>query len=72
MAKQKPTYEIYPKKSLPPPRTAAKKKIPKSIPKPGTGQSLPLVALIIDDLGYDKQIAKKFAQLNVPLTFSIL
>jgi hypothetical protein len=30
------------------------------------------VALIIDDLGYDKKIAQKFAQLNVTLTFSIL
>ncbi|MBW2486424.1 MAG: divergent polysaccharide deacetylase family protein [Deltaproteobacteria bacterium] len=68
VVKQKPTYEIYPKEPLPPARTAVKKKIP----KPGVGKSLPLVALIIDDLGYDKKIAKKFAQLNVPLTFSIL
>jgi polysaccharide deacetylase 2 family uncharacterized protein YibQ len=30
------------------------------------------VALIVDDLGYDKNIAKKFARLNVALTFSIL
>jgi hypothetical protein len=30
------------------------------------------VALILDDLGYDKKIAQKFAQLNVALTFSIL
>jgi polysaccharide deacetylase 2 family uncharacterized protein YibQ len=30
------------------------------------------VALILDDLGYDKKIAQKFAQLNVVLTFSIL
>jgi hypothetical protein len=30
------------------------------------------VALIIDDLGYDKKIAQKFAQLDVALTFSIL
>jgi polysaccharide deacetylase 2 family uncharacterized protein YibQ len=72
VVKQKPTYEIYPKKTLPPARTAVKRKIPQPIPKPGTGKSVPSVALIIDDLGYDKQIAKKFAQLNVPLTFSIL
>ena len=72
VAKQKPTYEIYPKKKLPPTPTAVRKKIPQPIPKPESGKSLPSVALIIDDLGYDKQIAKKFAQLNVPLTFSIL
>ena len=70
--KQKPAYEIYPQKPLPPARSAAKKKIPLPVPKPQAGKSLPSVALIIDDLGYDKQIAKKFAQLNVPLTFSIL
>ncbi|MBT8332264.1 MAG: divergent polysaccharide deacetylase family protein [Deltaproteobacteria bacterium] len=72
VVKQKPTYEIYPSKIPPPARSAAKKKIPQPVPKPRTGKSLPSVALIIDDLGYDKQIAKKFAQLNVPLTFSIL
>jgi polysaccharide deacetylase 2 family uncharacterized protein YibQ len=72
VAKQKPTYEIYPEKPLPPARTRVKTKIPKPIPRPGAAKSLPLVALIIDDLGYDKKIAKKFVQLNVPLTFSIL
>ena len=35
-------------------------------------EKLPLVALIVDDLGYDKKIAKKFLALNVNLTFSIL
>ncbi|MGD8303367.1 MAG: divergent polysaccharide deacetylase family protein [Desulfobacterales bacterium] len=72
VAKHKPTYEIYPQKTLPPAKTAVKKKLPPPIPKPGTVKSLPAVALIIDDLGYDKQIAKKFVRLNVPLTFSIL
>ncbi len=68
----KPTFEIYPKETSPPARSVAKKNIPKPIPKPGTRETLPLVALIIDDLGYDKKIAKKFTQLNVALTFSIL
>ena len=36
------------------------------------GMTVPSVALIIDDLGYDKKIAQKFAQLDVTLTFSIL
>lgn len=71
-AARKPTFEIYPKKTLPPVRTAVKKKIPPSMPKPGTRKSLPSVALIIDDLGYDKKIAQKFAQLNASMTFSIL
>jgi polysaccharide deacetylase 2 family uncharacterized protein YibQ len=72
VVKQKPTYEIYPKKPFPPVKSAVKKKIPQPVPKPGAGKFLPSVALIVDDLGYDKQIAKKFAGLNVPLTFSIL
>ena len=71
-AAQKPTFEIYPKETQRPARPVAKKNIPRSIPKPGPSKALPLVALIIDDLGYDKKIARKFAQLGVALTFSIL
>jgi len=70
--KKKPTFEIYPKEKPATRQPLAKKDIPKSIPKPSPGKALPSVALIIDDLGYDKRIAKKFAQLNVAMTFSIL
>ncbi len=69
---QKPTFEIYPKKRQPPAGPVAKKDIPNSIPKPTPPRALPAVALIIDDLGYDKRIARKFAALDVALTFSIL
>ncbi|MGD9205490.1 MAG: divergent polysaccharide deacetylase family protein, partial [Desulfobacterales bacterium] len=68
----KPTFEIYPKETGPPARPLAKKNIPQKIPEPVTRKTLPLVALIIDDLGYDKKIAKEFAQLDGALTFSIL
>jgi hypothetical protein len=70
--KKKPTFEIYPKEKPATRQPLAKKDIPKSIPKPSPGKALPSVALIIDDLGYDKKIAQKFAQLDVALTFSIL
>ena len=30
------------------------------------------VAIVIDDMGYDKKIFKKFVDLGIPLTFSIL
>ncbi|MGD8470604.1 MAG: divergent polysaccharide deacetylase family protein [Desulfobacteraceae bacterium] len=70
--KKKPAFEIYPKEKPAPRQSLAKKDIPASIPKPSPGKILPPVALIIDDLGYDKKIAQKFAQLNVTLTFSIL
>ena len=70
--KKKPTFEIYPKEKAAPRKPLAKKDIPATIPKPTPGKALPSVALIIDDLGYDKKIAQKFAQLDVTLTFSIL
>lgn len=70
--KKKPTFEIYPKEKPTPPKPLAKKDIPATIPKPAPIKARPSVALIIDDLGYDKKIAQKFAQLNVTLTFSIL
>lgn len=60
-----PTFEIYPKKELPPPEKLSKP----PISKPG---QLPKVAIIIDDLGYDRGIAEKFSQLDIVLTFSIL
>ena len=69
---KKPTFEIYPKEKPAPRQPLAKKDIPASIPKPAPRKSLPSVALIIDDLGYDRKIAQKFAQLDVSLTFSIL
>jgi polysaccharide deacetylase 2 family uncharacterized protein YibQ len=60
-----PTFEIYPPKDIPP-----EKKPPKILPP--DKKQLPRVAIIIDDLGYDKKIAKKFSQLNAGITFSIL
>jgi len=60
-----PTFEIYPRKDILP-----KKKSVKS-PPPDTKQ-LPLVALIIDDLGYDRKLARKLKALDAALTFSIL
>ena len=70
--KKKPTFEIYPKEKAAPRQPLARKDIPAAIPKPAPSKALPSVAIIIDDLGYDKKIAQKFAQLDVTLTFSIL
>ena len=73
-AKEKPTFEIFPKEKPPARKPLAKINIPKSIPppKPVPLEKLPRVALIIDDLGYDKKIAEKFVELDIDLTFSIL
>jgi len=59
-----PTFEIYPSKKIP----SVKKPVKSTIP----AEHRPLVAIIIDDLGYDKKIAIKFSKLNAVLTFSIL
>ena len=60
-----PTFEIYPKNDISP-RELLPKKPPRAIGK------LPKIAIIIDDIGYDKTIAKKFLGLHAVLTFSIL
>ena len=60
-----PQYEIFPKKEVP-----AEIKPPK--PKPPEKDKLPQVAIIIDDLGYDRNIAEKLSRLSSKLTFSIL
>jgi len=62
---EKPPFEIYPKKEIPPEKPLIKPKVPK--PK-----ELPKVAIIIDDMGYDSKIAKQFVELDAVLTFSIL
>ena len=71
---KKPPFEIYPNEKASPGKPLAKIDIPKSIPKPRPVPpgKLPRVALIIDDLGYDKKIAEKFFGLNIHLTASIL
>ncbi len=60
-----PRFEIYPKNDIP-----HRKAIPKATPKARI--KLPKIAIIIDDIGYDKHIAKKFLGLDAVLTFSIL
>ena len=59
-----PAFEIYPSKKIP----SVKKPVKSTTP----AKHRPLVAIIIDDLGYDKKIAIKFSKLNAVLTFSIL
>ena len=71
---KKPVFEIFSKEKTPAPERLAKVDIPKAIPgsRPLPSGKLPRVALIIDDLGYDKKMAKKFSGLDINLTFSIL
>ena len=60
-----PPFEIYPPKDIPPEKPPVKK-------PPRDLKRLPLVAIIIDDMGYDRKFAKNLSQLNAEITFSIL
>jgi polysaccharide deacetylase 2 family uncharacterized protein YibQ len=62
---EKPPYEIFPQKIPPPPKSLEKLKI---LPR----DALPMVALIIDDMGYDRRVAKRLLEIDAPITFSIL
>lgn len=60
-----PVYEIYPvKEQAERPRTPIRPDVPVS--------GRPRVAIIIDDIGYDRGLARKFMAFKVPLTFSVL
>ena len=63
-----PPFEVYPKiePSIPPVRDVL------VTPPPPLKGKLPLVAIIIDDIGYDPKIAEKFIALNAAITLSIL
>jgi len=53
-------FEVYPEKDIPLP----KEKKPQ--------ETSPRIALIVDDIGYDRAVVKKFLSLNLPITFSVL
>lgn len=61
---EKPVYEVFPKT---PPPTDPPPAVP-GVPR----VSPPLVAIIVDDIGYDRPMARRFLDLNIPLTFSVL
>jgi len=62
---KQPVFEVYPKGDKP------SGKIPSKAKKQPAG-SLPKVAIIIDDLGYDNDLAKKYLELDAAFTFSLL
>ena len=58
-----PDYEAFHREALvPPPPITRIKPVTNGIP----------VAIIIDDIGYDRQMAEGFLELDIPLTFSVL
>lgn len=63
-APQKPTYEVFPQKAVP------DKPVDKLTPLPGDRP--PIVAIIVDDIGYDRRMASRLLKLDAPLTFAML
>ena len=60
-----PVFEVYPEED--------QKHIEKEKKVPLDDQSdLPMISIIIDDLGYDRRIARKFLKISPNITFSIL
>lgn len=58
-----PDYEAFHREAVPPPPPITRvKPVTNGIP----------VAIIIDDIGYDRKMAEGFLALDVPLTFSVL
>jgi len=64
-ASKQPVYEVYPKGE------ELSDKIPLKAKKQPAG-SLPKVAIILDDLGYDQDLAKNYLELDATFTFSVL
>jgi uncharacterized protein len=60
----KPAYEVFPEKELPPKPITKLHQLP--------GDHPPMVAIVVDDIGYDQQIAEQFLAIDAPLTFSVL
>ncbi len=58
-------FEVYPKSEESFSKTIVKTRKPPD-------KSLPNVAIIIDDLGYDNDLAKDYLELGIPFTFSVL
>jgi hypothetical protein len=72
-----PPFEIFPEKPVPAPPLAAPEperhaSLAPAPPETPPLKPLPRVALIIDDLGYDRPAAERLMELNAPFTFAIL
>ena len=67
-----PQYEVFPPVEKVPPKPARPATRPIPPEKPSTVPGRPKVAIIIDDLGYDHNMAAKFISLDAALTFAVL
>ncbi len=63
-AATKPKYEVFPNKELPAKPITKLPQIP--------GDRPPVVAIVVDDIGYDREVTALLLTLDAPLTFSVL
>jgi uncharacterized protein len=71
----KPAFEVYPEEDLlqhQDETDTASDHEPVVMPFPKPREPLPRVAIIIDDIGYSRSMARKFGDLSQELTFSVL
>lgn len=59
-----PTYEVFSQKAVPPKPLTKLRTLP--------GDQPPLVAIVVDDIGYDRKVAQQFIDMDAPLTLSVL
>ncbi len=59
-----PKYEVYSPKAVSPTPIKRLTQLP--------GGQVPMVAIVVDDIGYDRKVARQLLSLDAPLTFSIL
>ncbi len=69
-AETRPPFEIFP--PVEPPVEPSAPLVHHEVRPPYPPEKLPRVAIIIDDIGYDAQIAEKFIGLKAAITLSIL
>ncbi len=59
-----PKYEVFSTKPIPPKPITPLTQLP--------GGQVPIVAIVVDDIGYDLDTTRKLLSLDAPLTFSVL
>lgn len=63
LSREKPVYEVFPKER-------SSRPLVKLEPLPG--QQPPIAAIVVDDIGYDRQMGERFLSLDAPLTYALL
>lgn len=69
---EKPNFEVFSETATPDPQKTAAPGTEAAASKAATPDRRPRVAIIIDDMGYDRDLAAKFISLDAVISFAIL